>query len=250
MDGAQQPPSWHEFHAATFYYQATANVADVGHALDDPIYVARNYRVSSREALRSEHGLPGRSLADCLAERRSVRRFASDHVDASVVDSLVASAVVGPSEAVMRFRPAPSAGGCFPVECYILCWRIANWNPGLRHLYIPTTGHHPPQWEVLPYAPRPETVEAAMGSGIGGAAAAFVLTATFDKARSKYGDRSYRFALLEGGHLAQNILLGLTCLRLGGYPHGGFADRPLRRCLGLLQPDEWPLYVIPFGVAE
>ena len=53
------------------------------------------------------------------------------------------------------------------------------------------------------------------------AAIGIVMTAVFSRNQSKYGERGYRYILLEAGHIGQNIYLvsealGLKCCALGG----------------------------------
>ena len=53
------------------------------------------------------------------------------------------------------------------------------------------------------------------------ASVVFILTAQFSRTQSKYGERGYRYILLEAGHMAQNMYLvaadqGVKCCALGG----------------------------------
>ena len=63
----------------------------------------------------------------------------------------------------------------------------------------------------------------------------------------KYGERGYRFMLLEAGHIAQNALLAANALGLGACPFGGFIDDDLDRLLGIDGLDEVSLYLIGVG---
>ena len=74
-----------------------------------------------------------------------------------------------------------------------------------------------------------------------------MFAATFWRSRFKYGLRAYRFALLEAGHAAQNLLLAATALDLAAVPLGGFFDRILDATLGLDGVDRSSLYVICVG---
>jgi SagB-type dehydrogenase family enzyme len=70
------------------------------------------------------------------------------------------------------------------------------------------------------------------------ATAATCLPGSSARTSCKYGDRGYRFGLIEAGHAAQNLALVGTALGIGITPVGGFADEPLRRLLGVFQGDE------------
>jgi SagB-type dehydrogenase family enzyme len=64
---------------------------------------------------------------------------------------------------------------------------------------------------------------------------------------SKYGERSYRFALLEAGHIAQNLLLAATAEGVAALPVGGFVEDKLNALLGLNGRDEFAVYLILLG---
>ena len=81
-----------------------------------------------------------------------------------------------------------------------------------------------------------------------GCGALFVVSAMFWRTRFKYGLRGYRFALLECGHLAQNLLLAATALDLAAVPLGGFYDRRVDQLLGLDGVNESALYMVAAGV--
>ena len=69
----------------------------------------------------------------------------------------------------------------------------------------------------------------------------------FGRTRFKYGLRGYRFALLEAGHVAQNLLLAATALGLAAVPLGAFFDRRADVFLRLDGVNESTLYTIAVG---
>lgn len=77
--------------------------------------------------------------------------------------------------------------------------------------------------------------------------AIFFITALFDCSIFKYGDRGYRFVLLEAGHVAQNINLVATALELGCGNVGGFFDRQIDDWLGLDGVTHSTLYLVGIG---
>jgi SagB-type dehydrogenase family enzyme len=74
-----------------------------------------------------------------------------------------------------------------------------------------------------------------------------VLTAMFWRTRFKYGVRGYRFALLEAGHVGQNVTLAAAALRVAALPVGGFFDRRLDELVGADGLDEASVYAIVLG---
>lgn len=65
------------------------------------------------------------------------------------------------------------------------------------------------------------------------AAVALVLTSAIGRLRAKYGPRGYRFALLDAGHVSENVYLVATALGLQVSATAGFIDDELDAALGL-----------------
>jgi SagB-type dehydrogenase family enzyme len=78
------------------------------------------------------------------------------------------------------------------------------------------------------------------------AATVFVLTAVYERITGKYGERGIRYAHMEAGHAAQNLLLQAVALGLGAVLVGAFTDAAVKRVLKLGK-QEMPLYLIPVG---
>jgi SagB-type dehydrogenase family enzyme len=79
------------------------------------------------------------------------------------------------------------------------------------------------------------------------APATMLFTAVYSRTQAKYGkERGYRYALIDLGHAAQNVLLQATALGLGAVPIGAFDDKSVQA--GLKIPaSHAPLYLIPIG---
>ena len=79
--------------------------------------------------------------------------------------------------------------------------------------------------------------------------AVFVTVYNPRKIEKEYGNKSRDYALLECGHIAQNILLTATALNLGSVPVGAFSQRRLSGLLEL-KPGKTPLYMICVGTID
>jgi SagB-type dehydrogenase family enzyme len=66
---------------------------------------------------------------------------------------------------------------------------------------------------------------------------------------AKYSLKSYRLALLEAGHLAQNTVLTAAGLGLSSVPICGFDDRCLTEMAGLRYPEQPVIYAVAVGEA-
>lgn len=73
------------------------------------------------------------------------------------------------------------------------------------------------------------------------------ITALFERTVFKYGDRGYRFVLMEVGHLAQNVHLVTQGVGLAGVSIGGFFDREMDRLLRLDGLNHSTLCLIAIG---
>ena len=79
------------------------------------------------------------------------------------------------------------------------------------------------------------------------ASTVFIITGVLDRTRIKYRDRGYRYALIETGHLGQNICLLTAELGLGCYPLGGFIDHVVNELLDISFQKEFALYLLAVG---
>lgn len=194
--------------------------------------------------------LPAVTLADLLARRRSRGKIGAAGLDLARIASLlrasygVTSRFPLPQGGEQTFRTAPSAGALYPLEIYTVAFTAAGIAPGIYH--------YDPLRDVLESLRLGDTRAAFLETipmrNLGEeCAVAFIVTATFWRSRFKYGQRGYRFALLEAGHLAQNLLLGAESLDLAATPIGGFYDRRVAEYLAIDGVNESALYVIPIG---
>ena len=176
------------------------------------------------------------SLEAALSRRRSIRSFTKEPLTAEQIGQLVwaAQGITDPQ----GFRTAPSAGALYPLEVYVATAAGAfHYEPGPHRL-------QPHVAEDL----RAALAAAALNqSAIAEAPAVLVITAVYERTARKYGeDRARRYATLEAGHVAQNVLLEAVALGLGAVPVGAFDDGRVARLLDL-ESREAPLYLIPVG---
>ncbi|MCM2676620.1 nitroreductase family protein [Alkalicoccobacillus plakortidis] len=73
----------------------------------------------------------------------------------------------------------------------------------------------------------------------------FILGTNFDEVNQHYGERGYRFSLLEAGHIMQNMNLVASSLNLGIAPIGGFIDDAANERIPLINFKT--IYLVPVG---
>lgn len=116
-------------------------------------------------------------------------------------------------------RAQPSGGGRFPIEIYPIVFRPGgDLKAGLYHYNV--KDH---QLDVLwDKEFGDEDIDKIFSyPWVKNAAVGIVMTSVFWRNRNKYGERGYRYILLEAGHIGQNLYLvsealGLKCCALGG----------------------------------
>jgi SagB-type dehydrogenase family enzyme len=73
-----------------------------------------------------------------------------------------------------------------------------------------------------------------------------IITAVLQRTMWKYGQRGYRYILLDAGHLGQNLYLVATALGLGAVAIGAFFDDELNHLLRL-PAEEKAVYLVCIG---
>jgi SagB-type dehydrogenase family enzyme len=175
------------------------------------------------------------SLEETLKTRKSIRQFKDTPLTREEISQLLWA-----GQGITRRwggRTAPSAGALYPLELYIaLPEGIFHYNPNDHSLIL-----HVDQ-NVLAALSR-----AALGQGcVRDAPAVIVIVAVYEKLEMKYASRGERYAKIEVGHAAQNILLQAVSLGLGAVPVGAYSDEEVKKVLELPLRHE-PLYLIPVG---
>lgn len=175
------------------------------------------------------------TLEETLAQRRSVREFSNESLTLAEIGQLLWAAQ-GITSSIGQ-RTAPSAGGLYPLEIYVVT------RDGVYRYY---SSAHSMATQVS--GDRRQTLyEAALQqNAVRDAPAIFVIAAVYARTAIKYGDRTERYVHLEAGHAAQNLLLQSVALNLGGVTIGAFEDDKVQKAIELPQ-DHVPLYVIPVG---
>lgn len=143
------------------------------------------------------------------------------------------------------FRTTPSGGALYPLELFFYSGQVADLPQGLYH-YNP----HENALRAL----RQENADAQVASllvqpEIADHASLLVfITSLFERTTFKYGDRGYRFSLIEAGHVAQNMNLVSNALGLGCVNIGGFFDRRADEFLDLDGITHSTVYLIAIGM--
>ena len=196
-----------------------------------------------------EPRLPDVPFARVVESRVSRRDFGPDSIPLAELAAFLHAAYGvthkmlpdAPAESQPAFRTVPSGGGLYPLEIDIFAWNVSGLAPGRYH-FDPLRR----LLEVIRLEDmRPVVRSASVYPDLAGDCAAFfVISAMFWRTRFKYGLRGYRFALLEAGHVAQNVLLAASAFGRAAVPLGGLFDRRMDDLLALDGVDESVLYAV------
>jgi len=195
---------------------------------------------------------PNTELTDLISERQSCRHFKEGApLSFEQISSLLHYGIAQKGISILENqeliqRRHPSAGGLYPIEIYIICRQIESIPSGIYHYCIT-----PFLLEEIKLIEIPDSylINVFMNQYyIANAGAIIVATSVMNRTMWKYGDRGYRYILLEAGHLFQNLNLICTALGIGCLNMGGFFDEDLSRLLGLDPDQELPVYAMAVGV--
>lgn len=142
-------------------------------------------------------------------------------------------------------RAQPSGGARFPIEVYPLVIRGNKEVPsGLYHYNV--------KFHALEVLWKREFSGDAIKKlfvypWVADASVVFLMTAVFWRSQHKYGDRGYRYILIEAGHIGQNIYLVVEALGLKCCAMGGTSDSACEELLDIDGSTESIIYAVVLG---
>lgn len=142
----------------------------------------------------------------------------------------------------MYLRTAPSAGGLYPAEVYLISRGTPLLPSGLYN-YQPHTHTLIHFWDSDLWA----TLQAACfgHSALENTSLALLTTAIFYRSAWRYQDRAYRRIFLDTGHLLGNIELACAMSKYRPHLIGGFVDEAVNQMLFVDPEQEGTISVIP-----
>jgi len=181
-----------------------------------------------------------------IRKRESKRDFNKLNISVDEISTLLyysAGIINDPKDWNQSRRAYPSAGARYPLEVYAVILRADSFKPGLYHYNVKSHA-----LELL--------VETNLSNEVAGitgqewaadTSIVFIITALTGRSTVKYGDRAYRYCLIETGHLAQNIYMVAAVLKLKCCAVGGFVDKAVNELLDIDGENELPLYILGIG---
>jgi SagB-type dehydrogenase family enzyme len=184
-----------------------------------------------------------RELGEVLGNRRSVRDYTGDSVTIDQLATVARAAaaitaagrvdLVEGGERAISFRTAPSPGGLYPLELWLLPLRVdgiarAVWRYDSRHDALVQEADAAAVSAAVNAFAVPEEVIA-----LGRASVVVLLVGRPWKVMRKYGDRGVRYLFIEAGAVTENVHLACGSLGLGSVDCASVHDDELHTALGL-----------------
>ena len=174
-------------------------------------------------------------LDEAISRRRSSRSFSPKPLPLTLIGQLLwaGQGITSPDGK----RTAPSAGGLYPIELYVVTpHQVMHYLPAGHRVEVRADVDH-----------RGELRDAVLGqSAVASAPAVIVVAAVPERTRAKYGARGDTFVVLEAGHVTQNILLEATEHSLAAVSVGGVDSASVRRVVAMPPADDVE-YLVPVG---
>jgi SagB-type dehydrogenase family enzyme len=184
------------------------------------------------------------SLEQAINQRRTVRKFASRPLEVHQVSQLLWSAQ-GITEENGFKRAAPSAGALYPMDIYVVVGHnsVAQMEAGIYQ--------YDPKGHVLSLVVKSDLREVVARAAfsqmwIARAPLSMVVTAEFKRVTVKYKKRGVIYAVIEAGHMGQNLFLQAEALGLKAGIVGAFHEKKLIEALKLSAGHN-PVLIMPMG---
>ncbi len=212
----------------------------------------KSYPHAVKIALPKNFSLGKTSIGEILTTRRTARSFSEEPLSIDELSKLLHYSYGITGEAPETFsdgtyqklRASPSGGGLYPLEIYLVIFNVENVENGLYHYFVKE--HCIELISAGDY--RPFMSECVLFKDIvDKAAVMFIVTAVFLRHKFKYGERGYRYTLLDAGHFGQNLYLTATALKLGCVAVCGFIDDKIDSFLNVDGVNESTVYTLCVG---
>ena len=189
-----------------------------------------------------EGGLP---TARAIAARRSTRSYSGQPLSLGELSRfLFLSSGISADKFGNARRTAPSSGALYPIEVYPIVHNVAGIERGVYHYAYREHALELVRAEDM----RARLVDQGLGQEfLGQCGAVLFLTMILQRMRPKYQDRSYRYGLLEAGHVGENAYLAATEMGLGACGIGAFMDDSMNEMLGIDGVEEAVVYMLAVG---
>lgn len=236
---------------ASFFHTVSSNSPTAWRPVKPRKYpvIYKTYTASHSIKL-SKTSISSIPLERCLFERKSTRKFSGNALKIDNISSVLrlSSGIKNDSHGFLR-RQYPSAGALYTLEIYVIGIHsnLELLNKAVTHYNVKKHS-----LEIIKETSIPTIITCFLPVNhtiVEGSGCMIIITACFDRIFQKYTERGYRYALIESGHLAQNIYLICAALNIGCCSIGGYYDEKINDLLEI-GDNEKTLYIAALGQNE
>lgn len=184
------------------------------------------------------------SLEKTIQQRRTIRSFTSEALTMEQLSQLLWAAQGITDDRGLK-RAAASGGALYPMDIYAVVGRdgVEGIEAGIYH-------YEPNDHSISLISKddfKAELAEASLSQKwMARAPLNLVITAEYGRICGRYGERGVRYAIIEAGHIGQNIFLQAEALSLGAGIVGAFEDERVIKAINIPANHE-PLLIMPVG---
>lgn len=187
---------------------------------------------------------PRAEFSELIEKRRSGRTFDGTPMTIGSLSALLRYSC-GLLDEQSGSRAQPSGGARYPIEMYPVVLKGTEAMPaGIYHYNV--KAHALDVLEQKDFSAT-EIGEIITYPFAQRASCVMILTAVFSRNQMKYGERGYRYILLEAGHIGQNLYLAAGALGLGCCGLGGTRDEAVEHMLEIDGIGESIVYGLVIG---
>ena len=189
----------------------------------------------------------GSELQKIIEQRKSLRRYGEKALTQQELSYLLwcAQGVKKAEAGLHTFRTVPSAGARHAFETFVLVNRVEGLRP-LMYQYLALE-------HKLGIVSQDDRIAEKIMFGCLGqtmivrSAVTFIWAADVKRMSWRYGQRGYRYILLDAGHVCQNMYLAAESIGCGTCAIGAFDDDVMNETLGLDGKNHFVIYIATVG---
>ncbi|MBI2023830.1 SagB/ThcOx family dehydrogenase [Candidatus Giovannonibacteria bacterium] len=186
------------------------------------------------------------SLESAIINRKSEREFSGDSISLSELSALLffgAGIVKNGENNFFHRRSHPSGGARFPIETYFAALNVDGLKNGIYHYNV--LNHAA---EFLLDADRDIIGKLSVYEFVKKAALVIIFTMIPERSSRKYGNFALKVGLIEAGHIAENMYLVASALKLKGSAVGNISDNGVvEKLLDIDNSSEIAFYMLAYG---
>lgn len=190
-------------------------------------------------------------IISVIRDRRSSRVYTEEEMSIEELSFLLwatqgIKSIRGKSYATIR--TVPCGGARHEFETYMIIRKVSGLVPGIYH-YLPME-------HAIELLKTGENLEGTINETLCGqkwaekANVVFYWTMVAYRAEWRYGTNCHRVALLDAGHLCQNLYIAVTALGLGTCGIGAFVHDECNKVFGIDGNEEYMVYTAPVGTVR